>query len=318
MKLKLIDKEQIEELTKARYADIEAATKQAVADAKSGAKSESNRNIVQANENIKEFIELKEKAQSMSDEEWEKYIEDSPAVKMEYGVSGNKTEDMNKLDIDIDNWTEIRDRAIANSEKELENTIIAIENSATVKLGATVSKNTSLIAEKVSSSGVESVKNGQVDAQKAIEENTLAFWDSVNEIISGGDTKDIWDEAIQGNKESVDELNVLFAKMGYTANNPYMKALNETLLENVETSKDVEEQNAVTGRSYKELADTLWYIWACADDMGYTLEDVFQIGIKKVKNICKIFVKPGNCRRSASCIDRKGNWIKKFNEFNRW
>lgn len=33
----------------------------------------------------------------------------------------------------------------------------------------------------------------------------------------------------------------------------------------------------------KELADTLWYIWACADDMGYTLEDVFQIGIKKVK-----------------------------------
>jgi NTP pyrophosphatase (non-canonical NTP hydrolase) len=33
----------------------------------------------------------------------------------------------------------------------------------------------------------------------------------------------------------------------------------------------------------KELADTLWYIWACADDMGYTLEDVLQTGIKKVK-----------------------------------
>jgi len=33
----------------------------------------------------------------------------------------------------------------------------------------------------------------------------------------------------------------------------------------------------------KELADTLWYIWACADDMGYTLEDVLQTGIIKVK-----------------------------------
>ena len=33
----------------------------------------------------------------------------------------------------------------------------------------------------------------------------------------------------------------------------------------------------------KELADTLWYIWACADDMGYTLEDVLKIGMQKVK-----------------------------------
>ena len=33
----------------------------------------------------------------------------------------------------------------------------------------------------------------------------------------------------------------------------------------------------------KELADTLWYIWACADDMGYTLEDILKIGIQKVK-----------------------------------
>jgi len=33
----------------------------------------------------------------------------------------------------------------------------------------------------------------------------------------------------------------------------------------------------------KELADVLWYIWAAADDMGYTLEDVMKIGIKKVK-----------------------------------
>lgn len=34
----------------------------------------------------------------------------------------------------------------------------------------------------------------------------------------------------------------------------------------------------------KELADTLWYIWACADDMGYTLHDVLRVGIEKVKN----------------------------------
>lgn len=33
----------------------------------------------------------------------------------------------------------------------------------------------------------------------------------------------------------------------------------------------------------KELADTLWYIWATADDMGYTLSDVFETGVKKVK-----------------------------------
>ena len=33
----------------------------------------------------------------------------------------------------------------------------------------------------------------------------------------------------------------------------------------------------------KELADVLWYIWACADDMGYTLEDVLLTSMKKVK-----------------------------------
>jgi len=33
----------------------------------------------------------------------------------------------------------------------------------------------------------------------------------------------------------------------------------------------------------KELADVLWYIWATADDMGYTLKDVMEVGIKKVK-----------------------------------
>ena len=33
----------------------------------------------------------------------------------------------------------------------------------------------------------------------------------------------------------------------------------------------------------RELADVLWYIWATADDMGYTLEDVMEIGIEKVE-----------------------------------
>lgn len=33
----------------------------------------------------------------------------------------------------------------------------------------------------------------------------------------------------------------------------------------------------------KELADVLWYIWATADDMGYTLENVMEVGVKKVK-----------------------------------
>lgn len=33
----------------------------------------------------------------------------------------------------------------------------------------------------------------------------------------------------------------------------------------------------------KEIADVLWYVWATADDMGYTLEDVMEIGVQKVK-----------------------------------
>ena len=33
----------------------------------------------------------------------------------------------------------------------------------------------------------------------------------------------------------------------------------------------------------KELADVLWYIWATADDMGYSLEDVILLSMKKVK-----------------------------------
>ena len=33
----------------------------------------------------------------------------------------------------------------------------------------------------------------------------------------------------------------------------------------------------------KELADVIWYVWATATDMGFTLEDVLKIGINKVK-----------------------------------
>jgi NTP pyrophosphatase (non-canonical NTP hydrolase) len=33
----------------------------------------------------------------------------------------------------------------------------------------------------------------------------------------------------------------------------------------------------------REIADVLWYVWATADDMGYSLEDVMEVGIKKVK-----------------------------------
>ena len=42
---------------------------------------------------------------------------------------------------------------------------------------------------------------------------------------------------------------------------------------------DVETQNAIK----KELADVLWYIWAAADDMNTSLDEIMSIGIKKVK-----------------------------------
>ena len=41
--------------------------------------------------------------------------------------------------------------------------------------------------------------------------------------------------------------------------------------------------NEINKAILKELADTLWYIWAAADDMGYTLEDVFKVSMQKVK-----------------------------------
>lgn len=44
----------------------------------------------------------------------------------------------------------------------------------------------------------------------------------------------------------------------------------------------------------KELADTLWYIWAAADDMGYTLEDVMKTSIEKVDNRKKTNTIHGN------------------------
>ena len=52
--------------------------------------------------------------------------------------------------------------------------------------------------------------------------------------------------------------------------------------------KCLRDNNGVFGGQIKvdimrELADVLWYIWATADDMGYTLEDVMKIGIEKVE-----------------------------------
>lgn len=52
--------------------------------------------------------------------------------------------------------------------------------------------------------------------------------------------------------------------------------------------KCLRDNNGVFGGQIKvdimrELADVLWYIWATADDMGYTLEDVMEIGIEKVE-----------------------------------
>lgn len=42
---------------------------------------------------------------------------------------------------------------------------------------------------------------------------------------------------------------------------------------------DEETKNAIK----KELADVLWYIWAAADDMNTSLDEIMSIGIKKVK-----------------------------------
>lgn len=44
----------------------------------------------------------------------------------------------------------------------------------------------------------------------------------------------------------------------------------------------------------KEIADVLWYVWATADDMGYTLEDVMEIGIEKVEKRQKTNTVHGN------------------------
>lgn len=53
--------------------------------------------------------------------------------------------------------------------------------------------------------------------------------------------------------------------------------------------KCLRDNNGIFGGQIKvdimrELADVLWYIWATADDMGYTLEDVMEIGVEKVEN----------------------------------
>lgn len=55
----------------------------------------------------------------------------------------------------------------------------------------------------------------------------------------------------------------------------------------------------------KELADTLWYIWAAADDMGYTLEDVLKIGMQKVKE-----------RQETNTVHGSGDDREKINIIN--
>lgn len=54
----------------------------------------------------------------------------------------------------------------------------------------------------------------------------------------------------------------------------------------------------------KELADVLWYIWAAADDMGYTLEDVMNIGMKKVKE-----------RQETNTVHGSGDNREKINNY---
>lgn len=54
----------------------------------------------------------------------------------------------------------------------------------------------------------------------------------------------------------------------------------------------------------KELADVLWYIWACADDMGYTLEDVILTSMKKVKE-----------RQETNTVHGSGDDREKINSY---
>jgi NTP pyrophosphatase (non-canonical NTP hydrolase) len=54
----------------------------------------------------------------------------------------------------------------------------------------------------------------------------------------------------------------------------------------------------------KELADVFWYIWACADDMGYTLEDVILTSMKKVKE-----------RQETNTVHGNGDDREKINSY---
>lgn len=54
----------------------------------------------------------------------------------------------------------------------------------------------------------------------------------------------------------------------------------------------------------KELADVLWYIWACADDMGYSLEDVILTSMKKVKE-----------RQETNTVHGNGDDREKINSY---
>lgn len=54
----------------------------------------------------------------------------------------------------------------------------------------------------------------------------------------------------------------------------------------------------------KELADVLWYVWATADDMGFTLEDVMKIGIEKVQE-----------RQKTNTVHGSGDNREKINNY---
>lgn len=54
----------------------------------------------------------------------------------------------------------------------------------------------------------------------------------------------------------------------------------------------------------KELADVLWYIWAAADDMNTSLDEIMSIGIKKVKE-----------RQETNTVHGSGDNREKINSY---
>lgn len=73
--------------------------------------------------------------------------------------------------------------------------------------------------------------------------------------------------------------------------------------------KRIRDNNGIFGGQIKkdilrELADVLWYIWATADDMGFTLEDVMKIGIEKVQE-----------RQKTNTVHGSGDNREKINNY---